>query len=92
MLLDGKVSHVAANIVTVVSVRIHTSSIIVAVQVAISITVHIRIAFVLRTARLRIVISHYSRIYLSLLSQFGDRIAKRGRETSLCDRRCVKRA
>lgn len=25
MLLDGKVSHVAANIVTVVSVRIHSS-------------------------------------------------------------------
>lgn len=41
MLLDGKVSHVAANIVTVVSVRVHTSGIIVAVRVAISITVHI---------------------------------------------------
>lgn len=45
MLLDGKVSHVAANVVTIVSVRVHTSDNSSGTSSDISITVHIRVAF-----------------------------------------------
>lgn len=50
MHLDGKVSHVAANIVTVVSVRVHTSGNSSGTSSDKYITVHIRIAFVHRSA------------------------------------------
>lgn len=58
MLLDGKVSHVAANI-TIVSVRVHTSNISSGTSSDISTTVHIRIAFsyfaVLKNSNLTII-------------------------------------
>lgn len=58
MLLDGKVSHVAANI-TIVSVRVHTSDNSSGTSSDISTTVHIRVAFsyfaVLKNSNLTII-------------------------------------
>lgn len=71
MLLDGKVSHVAANIVTVVRALEYILAVIVAVQVAISITVHIRIAFVFAALKniyiySNLTIVEYTPFFLSL--------------------------